>query len=74
MAFCVLLGGDDGSDEDGEEDAAFFLTVVLAFMSLDEVVGLALEAPLSAVFVSFGSDGSIGARYVSKTVLRVCDL
>ena len=71
MTFFVLPEEEDCNDDDGEEDAAFFLIVFLALTSLDEVAGLALEALLSMESISFELDGDMGARYVSKTVLRV---
>ena len=69
MVFFVLLEEEDWICEEGDD--AFFPAALLAFISLDGLLDLALEVLLSTLLASLESDGLIGARYVSKTVLRV---
>ena len=71
LAALFILLDEEGDNEGEEENAAFFLGVILVLISSDDFPDLTLEELLSAIPVSFMSDGFIGARYVSRTVFRV---
>ena len=67
----VLLMFLDGEDDNEEEDAGFFLAVALAVVPFGGFSDLASDALVWTLLILFMAAGLIGARYVSKTVLRV---